>query len=184
MIHFTEWEHTINYTQFIMVKIRTLSIGVPAIAWPEALSAVAFFIPLCIPGPQLVVGSIVNMLLVLYALRVPSKQYIFICLLPGIGAIGNGLLFGTFTPFLVYLLPGIWAGNMLFIWVIHRLFRHSMSVRIGMGAMTKSLIIFIAAYVLVRLHIVPSALLIPMGAVQIATAVIGGYFAALFHTRT
>ncbi len=62
--------------------------------------------------------------------------------------------------------------------------RYSMSVRIGIGAMTKSLVIFSLAYALVHIHIVPSALLIPMGVIQLATAVIGGYFAVFIHTRT
>lgn len=182
-MHFTEGEWLINYTQYSMVNVRTVSLNLPAVRLSVALPIAAFFIPLFIPSPQIVVGSLVNALLVLYALKLPSKSYTFVCLLPSVGALGNGLLFGISTPFLMYLLPGIWAGNLLFLWGICRMRGYAMGIRIGIGATIKSLIIFFATYVLVKLHVVPSALLIPMGAIQIVTAVIGGTAAAMIHTR-
>ena len=166
-----------------MKNVRTATVDLPAVQMSIVLPIAAFFIPLFIPSPQLVVGFLVNMLLVLYALRLPSKTYTIMCLLPSIGALGNGLLFGTSTPYLTYLLPGIWVGNAAFVWAIRLFFRYAFSVRIGIGACFKSLMIFFTAYILVALHIVPSSLLIPMGAIQIVTAVMGGAAAVMLHTR-
>jgi hypothetical protein len=41
--------------------------------------------------------------------------------LPSIAALMNGVIFGSFTIFLAYILPAIWIGNYLFISIIQRI---------------------------------------------------------------
>lgn len=141
------------------------------------LPFVGFVVPLCIPGPQIITGSLVNMLLVLYAVRTRRKHSMIMCVMPSVGAIGNGLLFGTFTPFLFYFLPFIWIANLLFVRVIATWKRYGFPIRILGAAALKSAVLFLVAALFVGLHVVPRVFILGMGLVQLVTAVTGGFMA-------
>lgn len=159
------------------------AIRIPAVPLFIVLPIIGFLVPLCIPAPQIVVGVIVNALLVFYALRLPSKPYALMCMMPSIGAIGNGMIFGTGTPFLLYFIPSIWVGNMVFIFSIQRLTHTSLFVRVGIAAMLKAAILFLTAYIFIQLHLAPKIFLGVMGSMQLMTALIGGYIATIVHKR-
>ncbi len=138
-----------------------------------ALSFLAFAIPFLFPGPQLLTGIIVDSFLVFAAFRVRGAKLLPVILLPSIGALANGFVFGPLTIFLIYLIPFIWVGNFLFVYGIKQL-----AFEKGMGfwsagavsALVKSAAIFIPAYLLYAGGVLPEAMLLPMGVMQFATA--------------
>lgn len=140
------------------------------------LSFLAFAIPFLFPGPQLLTGAIVNSFLVFAALRMRGANLLPVILLPSLGALANGIVFGPLTIFLIYLIPFIWAGNFLLVYGIKKLaFGRGMNFWAagGMSAFAKSIAIFLPAYALFLWGVLPEAMLIPMGIIQFATAIIG-----------
>jgi len=155
-------------TSITLARVLQLDIVLPALG---------FVVPLFVSGPQLFTGTAVNMLLVLFALRFPKKNAYAISVLPSLGAVSNGLLFGTFTPFLVYFLPFIWAGNYMLVHGVRVLQNKHPVVMLGASALGKSAFLFAVSFVLYRMSIVPVIFLTAMGAFQLATALAGGLVA-------
>ena len=132
-----------------------------------------FFIPFLLGGPQLLVGSIVNLLLIFVALR--YKNYyasIPMVMLPSIAACLNWLIFWPFTIFLVYLMPAIWLSNFIFMYTIQHIKTQRISILVG--GMLKTLVLFIVASVLVKLWILPVIFLKAMWIFQLVTVMIAG----------
>jgi len=137
------------------------------------LSFLAFSIPFIFPGPQLLTGVIVNLFLVFAALGMRGNNIFPVIMLPSLGALANGLLFGPFTIFLAYMIPFIWIGNFFLVFGIKELlYKFKLGFGIaGVGAtILKAGAIFLPAYGLYLAGVVPEALLVPMGILQVATA--------------
>lgn len=136
-----------------------------------ALSTAIFVLAFCIPtlfnGSQIVTGIIVNTLLYIAASRMSKRTLLALAVIPSLGAVSHGVLFGAFTIYLVYFLPFIWVGNYL---LMHIAKSSSMLA----AALIKSLFLFFIAYVFVSLHIVPKIFLTAMGVLQLITALAGG----------
>ena len=137
------------------------------------ISFLAFAIPFLFPHPQILTGVVVNALLVFAALGMRGNSVLPVILLPSIGAIANGLLFGPLTIFLVYLVPFIWIGNFLLVYGIKHFAGMGFWKAGAVSAFLKAGAIFLPAYFLFAAGVLPEALLIPMGALQVATA-LGG----------
>ncbi|VVB67682.1 Uncharacterised protein [Candidatus Norongarragalina meridionalis] len=139
-------------------------------------SAVAFFVPFFLDGPQLLVGTIVNAMLVTCALDVRGNRVLPVIFLPSIAAVSRGLIFGPFTPFLAVMMPVIWIGNATLVFGIRRLVSRNVNAvsSVAVAACAKSIVLFAAAYALVATAALPALFLTAMGAVQLATAVMGG----------
>lgn len=144
--------------------------------------SISFLIPLLISGPQILTGSVVNAFLFLSVYFFDRKKILPILILPSIGAVGNGLLFATFTPFLLYFLPFIWVGN----YVLMRVFeythkRYSPLISIVASSVLKAAFLFIVASFYVGYHIVPAVFLKAMGLFQLITALLGGMTAFFIY---
>ncbi|MCK4319395.1 hypothetical protein KAW38_02385 [Candidatus Micrarchaeota archaeon] len=145
-----------------------------------------FLIPLAIPSPQILTGSIVNLFLVISAFKFRGKQLIPIILLPSIAALTRGLLFGPFTPFLVYLLPFIWTANLLLILgVKYLIFELKLNqwLSIILSSGIKALFLFSIAYAGFSIFSLPELFLSSMGIFQLMTALAGGTLALLLKGR-
>ena len=127
----------------------------------------AFVIPLLFNGSQIITGSIINTLLFISAAKLSKRTLPFMAVIPSLGAVSNGILFGPFTIYLVYFLPFIWIGNYLLMYITKT---HNMWI----ASFIKSIFLFLIAYVFVSLHIVPKIFLTAMGVLQLGTAFIGG----------
>lgn len=137
--------------------------------------AVSFFVPFFVTGPQLLTGSLVNTLLFLSVYFFDRNKALPLLILPSIGAVGNGLLFSTFTPFLLYFLPFVWGGNFILLRVFEYTHtRQSPAVAIGVSSVLKAAFLFAAASIYVGYRIVPGLFLQAMGLFQLVTAVVGG----------
>jgi len=86
--------------------------------------------------------------------------------------------------YLAYMIPFIWAGNFLLVYAVKRLSvseSRNKFLALGIGAAAKSAFIFAGAFTLFSLAVIPQALLVPMGILQLATAAIGGSIAIGAH---
>ena len=147
---------------------KAISITLKKIITPETtIFALAFCVPLLFNGSQIITGSIINTLLFISATKLSKKTLPFIAVIPSLGAVSNGILFGPFTIYLVYFLPFIWVGNYLLMYV-------TKTSNFLVAALAKSLFLFLIAYIFVSLHIVPKIFLTAMGILQLVTALVGG----------
>jgi len=138
-------------------------------------SAVCFLVPFFFGHPQLVVGIVVNAALVLAALRLDTAKIVPVILTPSLGVLARGLIFGPYTIYLVYMIPFIWIGNALLVYLVKKF--NKKSIGLGVGAVTKTAFLFGTAYVLVHLSVLPVIFLTAMGIMQLVTAIIGGAIA-------
>ena len=78
-------------------------------------AVVAFSLPFILGHEQLLVGSVVNCALVLAALNLRGARLLPVILLPSVGALLAGMVFGPLSASLVYMLPFIWLGNAILV---------------------------------------------------------------------
>lgn len=142
-------------------------------------SLLAFFLPFTLGHPQWLVGIIVNAYLILAATYLKGYKLLPVILLPSIGVMTAGLIFGSYTVFLLYLIPFIWIGNAIYAYS----YKHLQFVKMNklfsiIGASgVKTTFLFLSALLLVTLGIIPALFLTAMGVLQLVTALAGGILA-------
>jgi hypothetical protein len=141
------------------------------------LSIFAFLVPIIFAKitlfpNQLLIGTIVNALLAYSALRFNVWKSLPIILLPSIGALVSGIVFGQFSFFILYLIPSIWLGNYI-LWYFVQKYKEKKIFATTIASIIKTTIIFGFTLSLYLLHIVPSMFLIPMSVIQLVTALCG-----------
>ncbi len=142
-----------------------------------------FAIPFVFAGPQLVTGTIVNALFFVSAEKLTRKDWYPVLILPSLGALAHGVLFGPQTIFLFYFLPFIWLGNYLLVAVFSFMKLQGYPARTLISSLAKGLLLFGAANLYYAIHAVPQVFIASMGAIQVVTACAGGilsYFAIRF----
>jgi hypothetical protein len=147
-------------------------------------SALAFLTPFLIGHPQLFVGVIVNAALVLAALNLKDYKLLPVIMIPSIGVLSRGVIFGSFTIFLIYMIPFVWIGNAIFVYAFKelKLKRNMNSIAtLLIGAVAKTIFLFTAALILVKTGVIPAPFLVSMGVLQLYTAIIGGLIALGIH---
>lgn len=143
-------------------------------------STAVFLIPLLISHPQMVTGTLVNAFLIMAALHFKGWKAAPIVILPSIAAVMSGLLFGPFTIFIVYMMPVIWIGNFVLVYLfkyLHMIRNMNYWAALGGSAIAKSVLLFGAAFLLVNASVLPAVFLTAMGVLQLGTAVAGGIIA-------
>jgi len=158
-----------NFNQYIEMVVYT---------------AVCFFVPLLMGHPQVVVGVLVNTMLVVSALNLKGYKLLPIIIVPSLGVLSRGLIFGPFTIFLIYMIPFIWIGNAILVYAFKWLnlyLNWNYFITLGVGALVKSVFLFLSAFVLYRMGLVPVMFLTAMGVIQLITALIGGTVAFGFQ---
>ena len=66
---------------------------------------------------QLIIGTIVNTALIMSALNLKGwKKILGVVTMPSISTILSGYVFSSASPFMVYMIPGIWIGNFALIY--------------------------------------------------------------------
>ena len=140
-------------------------------------SLLAFSIPFMLAGPQLFVGTLVNMSLIGSALYVKGRKLLPIMILPSLGVLSRGVLFGPLTMYLLYMLPFIWLGNAVLVLSVkyfHLRLKQPYAFGAVLGSVLKFALLFSSTYLLYALGVVPAAFLVAMGAMQLLTAVSAG----------
>jgi len=136
-----------------------------------AISIASFFVPFLLGHPQWLVGTAVNAGLFLGAIYLPKKYFLPLAILPSLGVLARGLVFGPFTWFLVYFLPFIWLGNLILLFIFKR---NKFLLSVFLAATAKFLFLFLTADIYFKFHFVPAIFLQAMGLNQLATALAGG----------
>lgn len=142
--------------------------------------ALAFTVPFIFKQPQLLIGSIINFILIFSVSKYGLKRIIPILFLPSLASFLNGVLFGVFTPYLLYLIPFIVLSNLILVLTIK--YVKIRYLNIGIAALLKACFLFSATYILFRTIHIPEIFLTTMGLIQLYTALIGGFLASLFIT--
>ena len=141
-------------------------------------SAISFLTPFLLGHPQLLVGVIVNAALVASARNLSWHRTLPIIILPSLGVLSRGLIFGPLTPYLVMMIPAIWLSNAIIVFAFKYLSQR-MNHWVGMtiSSCIKAAFLFITAWILVTATILPEPFLIAMGPIQLTTALAGGALA-------
>ena len=140
-------------------------------------SVVAFSLPFILGHEQLLVGSVVNCALVLAALNLRGARLLPVIILPSVGVILAGMVFGSQSALLIYMLPFIWLGNTMLVFAVKELAlsrKRNRLAALGAGASAKTAFLFSAAFVLLLFGLVPVQFITAFGIFQLATALCGG----------
>lgn len=139
-------------------------------------SFVCFFAPFLIGHPQLLVGTLVNATLILAAINLPLKKVLPIILLPSLGVLSRGLLFGPFTIYLIYIIPFVWIGNFILVCTFRKLNVNRWLILFS-GSILKTIFLFVSVFILVKFAILSPIFLTAFGIFQLYTALLGGALA-------
>ncbi len=140
-------------------------------------SMLAFAIPFIFPHPQQITGTVVNAFLIIAALHFRGWKVAPLVILPSVAAVLNGMLFGPFTIFIVYMMPAIWLGNLLLVYLFKRL--HVAGglnywATLFVSSIAKAGLLFGIAHLFVNVGVLPAVFLTAMGIMQLGTAIAGG----------
>jgi len=147
-------------------------------------SVICFFVPLLMGHPQIAVGVIVNAALITAALNLKGYKLLPVILLPSLGVLSRGLIFGPYSIFLVYMIPFIWVGNAILVFsfkYFKLMHKKNYWVTLAIGTLLKSGFLFVSALVLYKLGVLPVIFLTAMGVLQVGTAIGGGIVAYGIH---
>ena len=140
------------------------------------LSVSSFVIPFVLGNSQFVTGLLVNTALFASVALLPKKFFWPIIVLPSLGVLSRGLVFGPLTPFLFYFLPFIWLGNLGLVMVFKKTSsRLGYSLGVLLASLAKFLLLFAFANLMFRFNLVPRLFLTAMGINQLITACLGGF---------
>ncbi len=145
------------------------------------LYALSFSIPFFVQGPQLLVGSLINFLLILSISEYKFKEIIPVLILPSLSVYLHGLLFTGATNFLLYLIPFIAISNALYVLVFKYI--KTDYLNIYCATFFKTVFLFTCTYVLFRTIGLPQAFLSAMGIMQFVTGITGGIIAVVLTKR-
>ena len=138
-------------------------------------TVVCLFVPMFLGHVQIITGVIINMFLVLAALKLNGYKLLPVIIAPSIGAYVGGLLFGGASVYLLYFIPFIWIANGILVYTFKR--NISFVNKIFFGSFLKALFLFIVALGFFLLGLIPSIFLLAMGPLQLLTALIGSSIA-------
>ena len=152
-----------------------------------AYSFIAFFIPFFVGHPQLLVGTAVNMALILSSIYLKRNFLLPVIFMPSIAVLSRGLIFGPFTIFLLYFIPFIWIGNFILALFFKGLYlkkKTNYFITLLSGSFAKAFFLFFIALLLFKLNLIPEIFLKTMGILQFTTAIFGGIAAfAIIKSR-
>lgn len=140
------------------------------------LSFFAFLVPFTMGHPQLLVGVLVNALIIRAALTLPASRALPVVFAPSFGVLARGVLFGPFTLYVAYMMPFIWAGNMVLFYAFNRM-KTGYFKALAVSSLAKTLVILTPAYLLYSVGMLPQVLLAGFGVIQLVTALVGGILA-------
>lgn len=182
---------------------KTLPVSLPVVFNKYILISLGFLsfsVPFFFSNSQFLTGTLVNATLFLTAIFLPKKYFLPIIIFPSLGVLSRGIIFGPFTPFLIYFLPIIWLGNFLLILSFRIFFARlprlprvktrgaqSRGANIFQSIIFASLIKWILLYSIAKIyfsfHLIPNIFLQTMGIYQFITACLGGLIAFFIYRK-
>jgi len=138
-------------------------------------------VPLLIGKPQYLVGIVVNMVLIYSTLKFGFKNTIPFLILPSSMSYLRGLLFGSLTIYLIYLIPFIILSNGIYSFTVSK-FKNKI-VGILLGTILKAGFLYLITNILVSTISLPNIFLTTMGINQLITALIGGVIGYMIYSK-
>ena len=142
---------------------------------------ILFLFPILLPRPQFLLGTLINFLLILGITQFKFKQILPALFLPSIASYTYGLLFGSATHFLLYLIPVIGVGNIVYVLIYKYIRKEYLNILIASSL--KAIFLFSSVLVLNKIIGLPSIFLTSMGVIQLFTALTGGLLARYIFRR-
>lgn len=129
---------------------------------------------------QLIVGSIVNFILIVAAMNLSGNlKIIGVVTMPSISTILSGYVFQSSSPFMIFMVPAIWLGNFMLIYIYKYMLKRKINYFLTgiSGVLIKVLIIYSYFSILCIFDIFPLKIVNvfsgAMGMMQIITGFIG-----------
>ncbi len=144
--------------------------------------SLAVLLPLLIPTPQILLGTLINALFIFSVIRFGLKRTILLLFIPSILSYTQGILFGSSTIFLLFLIPFIILSNFALVFLYERI--KLPYVNILISASIKALILYSAVLLLMKFTNMPQAFLQAMGMIQLITALLGATVATLIYKKS
>jgi hypothetical protein len=141
-------------------------------------SVLSFFLPFVISHPQWLIGILVNFFLIRSAIHFRFKYVLPLLILPSLGVLFSGMIFGSNTFYLIYYLPFIWISNLIFI-LSYRYFTKNKFLTSFYSSLIKFIFLFIVTLIFVFIFNFPKMFFVNMGYLQFITAIIGSVIATL-----
>ena len=181
-----EFSKTGEIIQAILIILGTLL--VPTIV-PQLLQLIFGKTSWIATNSQIIVGSIVNIALIMTGLNIKGWRKIFlIATLPSLSATGSGYIFGGLSKVTIFMVPGIWLGNLAIIMLmkyfyVNKGINYIFSAIISIVAKTSIIFVVLNMWmvfsVLPNQGIVANTLRNTMGLAQGLTATIGAVISLL-----
>ena len=184
-----EKENTINQRIYNFSdkidKIQAIILGIIAFLVPTFLAQLIKAIfgaqSVITANSQIIVGSIVNMALIVSAINVKGwKKIAGIITMPSVSTILGGFVFKTASVYMVYMIPAIWIGNFVLVYAYKYIMlakKQNYFLAGIVGIVAKVIVIFGCFEILKLFSIFPDKLIgtlqIAMGGTQLITACIG-----------
>lgn len=172
-----------KYAEWLEIILISIGVFLVPIIVPNLLATIFGQTSFIATNSQYVVGTLVNTALIMAAINISGwKKIIGIVTLPSISAMLSGYVFQTATIYTVYMIPAIWIGNFLLIYLYKHLFiNKNINYIISSIAaiLFKVIVIYMGFMLLLQLAIIPNgtkiaeALGLAMGINQAITAVSG-----------
>ena len=165
--------------------IQSIIIGLIAFIVPTFLAKLINIIfgtqSVIATNSQIIVGSIVNMALIVSAINVKGwKKIAGIITMPSVSTILGGFVFKTASVYMVYMIPAIWIGNFVLVYAYKYIMlakKQNYYLAGIVGIVAKVIVIFGCFEILKLFSIFPDKLIgtlqIAMGGTQLITACIG-----------
>lgn len=143
--------------------------------------SLAILLPFCIPKPQILLGTLINALFIFSVTKLGIKKTIPLLFLPSILSYIQGLLFGSSTIFLLYLIPFIGISNFSLIYLYKKISIPYLNILISAGI--KALILYFSVFFLIKIINMPEIFLQSMGIIQFITALAGSTIVMLINRK-
>ncbi len=165
-------------------KYRIYLVEILSYEWFQILllTLLSISAPLFIKTPQILVGSIVNFVLFFSANRFGFKKTLPSILLPSLMAYSTNVLFKGATPFILYFIPIIFIGNGIY--VLLNQYIDSKFLSVFLSSISKSVLLYLSAVVLINEVGLPSIFLTSMGVIQLFTGLVGGLVGLLLSMNS
>ena len=176
------WEYSKvgEVIQTLLIVIGALL--VPAVV-PQILKLIFGAESAIASNSQVIVGTIVNTALIIAGLNLKGwGRILAIATLPSISAVSSGYIFGSLTKVTVFMIPGIWLGNLAIMLVMKALYANEkanyivsaiLAIAIKVAFIFGALSIWMSLSVLPATGKVAETLKATMGTTQLLTATMG-----------
>ncbi len=181
-----DYSKIVDIMQIIVICFCALVVPTFVPTWIKAIFGAESFLAV---NSQLIVGTIVNMALIMTAINLKGwKKIVGIITLPSISNLLGGYVFKTASPFMVYMVPAIWLGNFAIVYAYKLLLvsKQKNYFLVGaIGVIIKVAIIFAFFNIINLFGVFPekvSAMFkVAMGSTQAITATCGVLISSLIY---